>query len=339
MDVGWMSGADIVARIAIENSINPRLLLALLEYQTGCVLSQPPEQNHGEMLMGAGHYYRKDLYGQLVWAVHALSEGYYGWKAGALTEITLADGTIITPGASAGEAALQRFFAELYGEAEWRQALDPENGFPARYLEMFGDPWERARAVEPLFPADLTQPEMILPFEEGKLWSFTGGPHPVWEGSGPLGGLDFAPASLEPGCAPSPAWVVASAPGLVTRSGNGVVALDLDQDGRKQTGWVLLYKHIGKDDRVALGSIVDTGDRLGHPSCEGGIATGTHVHLARKYNGEWLPADGPLPFNLGGWIAHNGAKAYEGSLTRGDAVVLSNLFGTAESRIIRDDKP
>jgi len=24
----------------------------------------------------------------------------------------------------------------------------------------------------------------------------------------------------------------------------------------------------------------------------GGTATGTHIHIARKYNGEWLPAEG-----------------------------------------------
>jgi hypothetical protein len=35
---------------------------------------------------------------------------------------------------------------------------------------------------------------------------------------------------------------------------------------------------------------VKTGDRIGHPSCEGGAANATHVHIARRYNGEWIPA-------------------------------------------------
>ena len=33
---GWTSGAEIVQRVALENSVNPRLLLALLEYQGCC---------------------------------------------------------------------------------------------------------------------------------------------------------------------------------------------------------------------------------------------------------------------------------------------------------------
>ncbi|RLT53418.1 MAG: hypothetical protein DWI67_03800 [Chloroflexi bacterium] len=38
------------------------------------------------------------------------------------------------------------------------------------------------------------------------------------------------------------------------------------------------------------------------------------MHLARKYNGEWIAADGPLPFELGGWRAVTGAKKYQGQL-------------------------
>ena len=51
-------------------------------------------------------------------------------------------------------------------------------------------------------------------------------------------------------------------------------------------------------------------------SCEGGEATGTHVHIARKYNGEWIAAEGALAFNLEGWLAQNGEAPYLGSLTR-----------------------
>jgi hypothetical protein len=88
------------------------------------------------------------------------------------------------------------------------------------------------------------------------------------------------------------------APGLIVRSGNGIVVIDLDGDGYEQTGWAVLYLHIATKDRIALGSWVETGDMIGHPSCEGGVTTGTHVHIARRYNGEWIPADQTLPFVL-----------------------------------------
>ena len=88
--------------------------------------------------------------------------------------------------------------------------------------------------------------------------------------------------------------MAAAAAGLVVRTGPGLVVEDLDGDGYEQTGWVVVYLHIEARDRVPEGTWVATGDYLGHASCEGGVATGTHLHIARKFNGEWVPADGRL---------------------------------------------
>jgi hypothetical protein len=129
--------------------------------------------------------------------------------------------------------------------------------------------------------------------------------------------------------------VEAAAPGLVTRSENGVVVLDLDGDGREETGWVLIYLHIATQDRIPPGILVERAAKLGHPSCEGGIATGTHVHLARKYNGEWILADGPLPFTLSGWQAHAGTQPYQGALERDNKIVLACPCATNETQISR----
>ena len=173
-----------------------------------------------------------------------------------------------------------------------------------------------------------------------RLWSFSGGPHGAWEHDGSYAALDFAPAASEPGCIKSNAWVVSSASGLVVRSGNGLVVLDLDGDGHEQTGWVLIHLHVSTEGRAPVGTWVDKGDRLGHPSCEGGLATGTHVHIARKYNGEWIAADGPMPFVLSGWTVHAGEAAYKGTLTRGDLVVTACTCGSRSANIIRtEDDP
>jgi hypothetical protein len=123
--------------------------------------------------------------------------------------------------------------------------------------------------------------------------------------------------------------------GLVTRSDHGVVVMDLDGDGKEQTGWDLLFLHVATDGRVAVGKWLEAGDMIGHPSCEGGNATGTHVHIARKYNGEWIAADGPIPFTLSGWRAHAGKDPYQGSLTKGDQTVTACTCGSFETRIIR----
>jgi LasA protease len=154
-----------------------------------------------------------------------------------------------------------------------------------------------------------------------------------------LAAIDFAPASMNGGCETSDQWVVAPASGLVTRSGNGVVVLDLDGDGKEQTGWVLLFLHIANAGRVKAGTFLDQGGYIGHPSCEGGVATGTHVHIARRYNGEWVLADGALPFNMDGWVVHAGAKPYLGTLTRGGDVVTACACGSLTTNIIREPQP
>ena len=117
-------------------------------------------------------------------------------------------------------------------------------------------------------------------------------------------------------CTVSRAWITGVAPGQVVRSAFNVVVIDLDGDGDEQTGWTVLHFHVANKDRVQEGAWVDTDDPLGHPSCEGGKTTGTHLHIARKYNGEWIPTDGPLPFVMGGWEAVAGEGVTEGQLTK-----------------------
>ncbi|MEJ2597972.1 MAG: hypothetical protein P8Z00_06530 [Anaerolineales bacterium] len=77
---------------------------------------------------------------------------------------------------------------------------------------------------------------------------------------------------------------------------------------------------------------------MGHPSCQGGAATGKHVHLARKYNGEWLAADGPLPMVLGGWRVVAGERIYQGQLVKGEQVVTANPGG-GRATVIERPKP
>jgi murein DD-endopeptidase MepM/ murein hydrolase activator NlpD len=110
--------------------------------------------------------------------------------------------------------------------------------------------------------------------------------------------------------------------------------LDLDGDGDSRTGWDVFYLHLSDSSIVPTGTIVKTGDPIGVPSCEGGKATGTHVHIARKYNGEWMPAgDGLLAFNLEGWVAADGQEPYQGILFRYGKQILASTGSGHESQI------
>jgi LasA protease len=330
----WHYGPEIVALSARDHSVNPRLLLALLEYESGWVTNPTaPTGDAFNYPLGYKEPQATGLFRQLAWLCNELGNGYYGWRSGMLTELRLKDGSTVrlAPALNAGTVALQYYFAVDHDADAWEGNLGLD-GFMAIYSEFFGDPWAYQY---PLYEPEVEQPEMILPFMRGQVWAFTGGPHGAWERDSAWAALDFAPAATESGCVVSDTWSVAAAPGVVVRSGDGVVVLDLDGDGREQSGWALLYLHIAERGRVEEGVLLEAGDRIGHPSCEGGIATGTHIHIARKYNGEWILADGPLPFTLSGWVARAGAKPYMGALVKGNEVVLACSCATQETLISR----
>ncbi|PKN89508.1 MAG: hypothetical protein CVU45_07275, partial [Chloroflexi bacterium HGW-Chloroflexi-7] len=251
---------------------------------------------------------------------------------GSLDEINRTDGTleIPDPWQNAATVAFQHYFSQKLSLNQYNQAIR-ENGFIRTYTSLFGDPWLN---VQPHFPGNLQQPELVLPFAVGKTWAYTGGPHESWWGSGePYGALDFAPATSGGGCSPTEEFAVALADGLIVRTEPAIAVLDLDKDGNERTGWVIYYLHLGLDDLVSQGKLVKTGDTIGHPSCEGGSATGTHVHVARKFNGEWIIADGAIPFNMEGWIAKNGSRPYLGTLTRKGNVITASDSASGKSAI------
>jgi LasA protease len=339
LSTGWTSGAREIERLAYENSINPRLLLGILDYEGQWVRGRPENDFRVDYPLGYESFKHKGMFMQMVWAINQLSTGYYDWRAGKMVELTFLDGNKlrIDPTLNAGTVALMYYFSRNHTFNEWLRIMDQTSGFLSFYQNMFGDPWSRADAFGPIFPPGISQPEMSLPFELNAAWAFTGGPHAAWEHDGPQAALDFAPGSAKTGCLSSDHWIASSAPGLVVRSGNGVVVVDMDGDGSEQTGWNMLYLHVAARQRVPAGVWVEQDDHIGHPSCEGGAATGTHLHIARKYNGEWVIADGPLRFVLSGWTVYAGEKPYEGKMVKGDKVITADLYAQSLAVIRRDD--
>lgn len=326
-----MTGAELVQMTALQYSVGPRVLLTLLELRSQA-LSAP--ELAPEMETYPLGYVRDNwdgLAAQLMWAAGSLNTGFYGWWNETLWTLDLADGTRIqfSPAINAGTAALQHLFAEGSTYESWKSELQT---FSETYQKLWGDPFNYT--VDPLLPSDLTAPTLTLPWPTGETWYFTSGPHGGWDSGSAWAALDFVTGERNLNCVRSSQWATAAAPGLVVVSEGGMVLEDLDQDGAVGTGWVLLYMHMAEEGRVAPGTLLETGDSIGHPSCEGGVSNASHLHFARRYNGIWIAADHPQwPMVLDGWKASSSGTAYDGTLSKGGLVKYAEEDWTVRNAI------
>ena len=305
-------GGEIINFVATNYSVSPRLLLAVTEYQIGALSQTTPPADDDLYLFGYVDYHSEGFYRQLAWVADQLNNSYYRARSGSILAFELSDGRMERPDPWQNPAtvALQYYFASIYPPDQYARAIS-NVGLAQTYTQLFGDPW----TAEPHIPGSLTQPDFRLPFETGKIWAFTGGPHSAWgDDAEPLAAIDFAPPSLVGGCNSSEEWATAVADGTVVRTGTGIAVLDLDEDNDERTGWVVFYLHLATDSILPVGTQLKAGERIGYPYCEGGHSTGTHVHIARKYNGEWMLAGGMLPFTLESWQVRNGDAPYQGSM-------------------------
>ncbi|HVU11819.1 MAG TPA: LysM peptidoglycan-binding domain-containing protein [Phototrophicaceae bacterium] len=289
------TAAQVVQRIALEYSVDPRLLLALLEYKAHLISNRTPTQDEQDYPLGAPTTPtsdRKGLYLQLAWAADTLNAGYYGWNLRGLSSIEFTDKTriLFARTLNAGTVGVQYLLGQTTDYATWQQQVSA-SGLYATYVKLFGDPF--AGALDPVVPDDLQQPPLTFPFPAGQTWYFTGGPHGGWDDGSAWSAVDFAPpddlTNKTSSCFLSDYFATAVADGVIARTAEGTVILDLDGDEDESTGWTILYLHMSAQDRVTQGTHVKAGDKIGRPSCEGGVSTGTHVHIARRYNGEWIP--------------------------------------------------
>ena len=89
---GEMSGAAIVEKVSKEFAIHPRLLLALIEHQTGWVYGPKPADEFSQWYPLGIKMDAAGLHHQLVQAAGLIESGYYGWREGTLVTTDFQDG-------------------------------------------------------------------------------------------------------------------------------------------------------------------------------------------------------------------------------------------------------
>lgn len=288
------SAAEIIDELALKYHIGPRVLLATMEFISGSLTKREPTTYF------FGHPISSKLSAQASWAAEELLNGYYTQLEGRRDWVVLSNGRTVrlAAGTNPGSAAVIQLLAKVTRPASDVALILEEKRFQETYERLFGVIDGGA-----VLPPDGKQPYFSMPFTDGERWAYSGGPHGgYFDYFSAWAALDFAPP-LKNGCKFSPYRLFAIAPGLVVESDEGITWIDMDEDGDIHTGWSLLYMHIGAKERIQKGQRVEAGDFLGYPSCEGGVSSASHVHIARMYNGQWMPADRPIPFQVGDWVA------------------------------------
>jgi hypothetical protein len=303
--------ADEIALWAGYSSVNPQVLLAVLELRYGSVDHFADGADRATV--------ESQIETTALDLATAFYEHLYTWGARAEDgvadrlppSLVLADGTVIAVDAAttSGTYALQQVLSEGSDLATF-QALTARadaGGFSATFAALFPgvDLLAEDNSINPTdAPADSL---FQLPFPLGATWYF-GGPH-SWNGDNtpPFSSMDFFQGGAT--CSEPPAlYAVATAAGSAIRRYSCWMEID------HGAGWTTSYYHLRN--LVGSGTQIRNG-RLGSIACEvcaGGYATGPHVHWSLKYNGAYVSLEG---VKLSGWTVHVGPTAYStGSLER-----------------------
>jgi LasA protease len=319
VDNELMSGAEIVERVAVQFSVGPRPLLALLEYYGEWVTNPAPPDSKIRNPLGPRNPRGGSLYRGLAFTANRINAGYYGYKRDGFWIFYLRDGSqaISAEGSNAGTIGMQNILAIHSDWDTWQSELKG-SGLMDTYRDLFDDPF--IYDTGPVIPIDLEQPPLVLPWLEGIGFYFTSGPHGGYVDGSAWAAVDFGPPDVLASCFYSSEPTTAVADGVVVEARQGAIYLDLDKDAKLQTGWILFYLHIALDQDMPLqpGQTVQQGDVIGYASCEGGLSNSSHIHLARRYNGEWMAAGGPVPMNMGGWVVQPNLVPYEGNIANGE---------------------
>jgi len=292
---------------ASYSSVNPKVLLTVLEIRDGWVTTLPagtPPLAVSQRIEATAMQLAATFYEHLhTWGARRL--GLSNRPAGG-PAIWYADGSvaILDASISSGTAAIAAVLAaDAYPEGFSIQDVAEPAAFPVVFGALFPgtDLLSETNQINPLTvpPASLLQ----MPFPLGATWTASG-PH-SWNGGNyppPFSSLDFFTGGGTCGAPPN-LYVVAAAAGSVYRPFGYSCWLEIDHGG----GWVTSYYHLRN---LYSGAPLGRAAKVGTIACElcaGGFSTGPHVHFSLKYNGAYVSLEG---VKLSGWTVHAGSVPY-----------------------------
>ena len=313
---------------ATYSSVNPKVLLAILELQHGWVsgpsYSIPEDEIRATiedtaMGLASTFYEHLEKWGARRPAFAPVPS--YG------PSVLLQDGVIasLDPAQSSGTVALLAALAENISSLGYASKFAvATRDFRTIFGAMFPES-DLLDTSNQIVPSDTPPDAMFqLPYPLGAEW-VASGPH-SWNGGSsqpPFSSIDFFTGGGSCGAPPNQ-YVVAAAYGSVSRPSGYSCWLEIDHGG----GWVTSYYHL---QNLYSGAPVGRDTKVGTIACEicaGGFSTGPHVHFSLKYNGAYMSLEG---VKLSGWTVHVGSVPYNSGSYERDGTVLP-----AYSRILND---
>jgi hypothetical protein len=308
---------------ASYSSVNPRLLIAVLEMHHEYVTALPDDHDPTEVravIEDTAMTLAKAFYTYLhTWGdrrpqsdVQAVSvDPALVFRDGSAIQLDreTPSGTFALAAAIAQRTNFSTWLEELY-------AFSPQ-GFHGVYGSLFpeSDPLDDSNDINPAAaPPDSL---LMFPFPLGATWNF-GGPH-SWAGDNtpPFSSMDFYAGGGTCGSPPN-LYSVASAGGEANRPYGYSCWLEIIHGD----GWTTSYYHL-LNMIDPQGAQLARNASLGTIACEvcaGGWATGPHVHWSLKYNGAYVSLEG---VKATGWTIHVGPEAYDTGYIERDGATLN----------------
>lgn len=304
--------AEVVVGQAYLYSLNPKLILALLEFQQGLLANTAPspEQFDWALKFRGEEEKWRGLHGQIRWGARELRRAMRDFPAA--TELQYSDENVRGPipaGMNAGSYAVLRVLAATMNPADLDRII-ADGSFVATYSRLFEDPRQTLGPLPPPAAPFLSRPmakqtyvtsffDHEYPFltQNGSLVSWWGRRETTVSYDG-HDGWDYG---LRP---PDP--ILAAASGTVVWAGNsddgcGVPARGVVLD--HGNGYRTLYWHLSEIG-VELGQTVETGEQLGIVGATG-CANGSHLHFQTQYLGRNTDPYGWCASEVDPWSQHS----------------------------------
>ncbi len=311
---------------AAYHSINPKVYLTLLELHSQLLSRPNPRTLENPFgLKGSGFLAQIDELSTKMTAAYYAHLYKYSAQPFATRNMDgflTPGGSLIQPNAeiNAGTYAILAGLAAI-NTPNVDRLLDNSqpDGFYQTWQHLFenDDPLDERNRISIPQKDSLVAPTSLLqlPFQRGLAWKFGG----VHDSSGCSGlgtsgcdftdasAMDFYPIGSTWGMDTSAMWVVAAGAGTPTRVSNCYFTVT------HADGWATSYYHL--ENTQVYAGLVAQNDKIGviansqaEATCNGGAASGPHVHFWLRHNGANVAINGT---DLSNWYVHAGRWSYD----------------------------